>query len=76
MGENLTFPCKKSGSYLRVTRLAPGTVGAKPRANQALASQIAAPLNSCVPSFPPNVPSSLQFSSASKVSGTDTAYHV
>ena len=74
MGENLTFPCEKSGSYLRATRLAPGTVGAKPRTNQALTSQISAPLSSCVPSFSPSVPSSLQFSSASKVSGTNTTY--
>ena len=74
MGENLTFPCEKSGSYLRATRLAPGTVGAKPRTNQALASQMSAPLSSCVPSFSPSVPSSLQVSSASKVSGTNTTY--
>ena len=75
MGKNLTtFPCKRSGSYLRATRLAPGSVGAKPRTNRALASQISAPLSSCVPSFPPSVPSISQFSSASKVSGTDAAY--
>ena len=37
MGGNLTFPCEKSGSYLRATRLAPGTVGANPRTNRALA---------------------------------------
>ena len=54
MGENLTFPCEKSGSYLRATRLVSGTVKAKPRTNRALliASQISAPLSSCVPSFP------------------------
>ena len=74
MGGNLTFHCEKSGSYMRATRLAPGTVGAKPRTNRALASQISAPLNSCVPFFSPSVPSSSQFSSASKVSGTDRAY--
>ena len=74
MGENLTFPCEKSGSYLRATRLVPGTVGAKPRTNRALASQISAPLSSGVPSFPPSVPSSSRFSSASKVSATDAAH--
>ena len=70
IGKNLTFPCGKSGSYLRATRLAPGTVGARPRTNRALASQISTPLSSCVPSFPPSVPSSSQFSSASKISGS------
>ena len=73
MGKNLTFPCGKSGSYLRATRLAPGTVGARPRTNRALASQISTPLSSCVPSFPPSVPSSSQFSIASKISGIDAA---
>ena len=73
MGKSLTFPCEKSGSYLRATRLAPGTVGAKPRANRALASQISSPLSSCVPLFPPSVPSSSK-KSASKVSGTDAVY--
>ena len=73
MGKNLTFPCEKSGSYLRATRLAPGTVGARPRTNRALASHISTPLSSCVPSFPPSVPSSSQFSSASKISGIDAA---
>ena len=29
MGENLTFPCEKSGSYLRASRLALRTVRAK-----------------------------------------------
>ena len=74
VGKNITFPCEKSGSYMRVTRLAPGTVGAKPRTNRALASQISAPLSSCVLSCPPSVPNSSRFSSASKVSGTDAAY--
>ena len=74
MGKNLTFPCEKSGSYLRATRLVPGTVGAKPRTNRALASQISAPLSRRVPSFPPSVPISSQVSSASKVSGTDAAH--
>ena len=74
MGKKLTFPCEKSGSYLRATRLAPGSVGAKPRTNRALASQISAPVSSCVPSFPPSVSSSSQFSTASKASGTDAAY--
>ena len=73
MGNSLVFPCEKSGSYLRATRLVPVTVEATPRTNRALTSQIYAPLNSCVPSFRPSVPSSSQFSSASKVSGTDTA---
>ena len=41
--KNLTFPFEKSGSCLRSTRLVPGTVGAKPRTNRALASQISAP---------------------------------
>ena len=60
---------------MQATRLVPGTVGAKPRTNRALASQISAPLsNSYVPSFPPSVPSSSQVSSASKVSGTDAAH--
>ena len=74
MGNNRTFPCEKSGSYLRVTRLVPGTVGAKPRTNRGLASQISARLSSCVPYFPPSVPNSTEFSSASKVSGTDAMY--
>ena len=73
MGKNLTFPCEKGGSYLRATRLVAGTVGAKPRTNRALASQISTPLCRCVLSFPPSVPSISQFSIASKVSGTDAA---
>ena len=52
----------------------PGTVGAKPRTNRALTSQISAPLSSCVPSFLPRVPNSSQVSSASKVLGTDAAH--
>ena len=71
MGGNLTFPCEKSGSCLRTSRL---TVGAKPRTNRALASHISAPLSSCVPSCPPSVLNSSRFSSASKVSRTDAAY--
>ena len=43
-GKNLAFPCEKGGSYLRATRLVAGTVGAKPRTNRALASQISTPL--------------------------------
>ena len=74
VGENFILPCEKSGSYLRVTRLPPGTVGAKPRTNRDLASQIAAPLSSCELFCPPSVPRSSQFLSASKVSGTDAAY--
>ena len=74
MRKNLSFPLKKSGSYLRATRLAPGTVGAKSRTNRALANQISSPLSSCVLSFRPSVPNSSQFSSASKVSGTDAVY--
>ena len=74
VGKDLTFPCEKSGSDLRATRLAPGTVGAKPRTNRTLACQISAPLSSCVPSCPPSVPNSLRFLSALKVSGTDAAY--
>ena len=73
MGKNITFPCEKGGSYLRATRLTAGTVGAKPRTNRALTSQISTPLCSCVPSFPPSVSRSSQVSSASKVSGTDAA---
>ena len=74
MGKNLTFPCEKGGSYLRATRLAAGTVGANRLVtNRALASQISTPLCSCVPSFPPSVPSISQVSIASKVSGTDAA---
>ena len=53
VGENLIFLSEKSGSYLRASRLAPGTVGAKPRTNRTLASQISAPLNRCVPFCPP-----------------------
>ena len=74
VAENLTFPCEKSGLYIRASRLAPGTVKPKPRTNRALASQISAPLSSCVPSFPPSVPNSSRFSSASMVSGSDAAY--
>ena len=74
MGKNLTFPCEKSGSYLRVSRLAPGAVKAKPRMNRALASMISAALSGCVPSRPPSVPNSSRFLGASKVSGTDAAY--
>ena len=58
MEKNITFPCEKGGSYLSATRLTAGTVGAKPRTNRALVSQISTPLCSCVPSFPPSVPSS------------------
>ena len=74
MVKNLTFPCEKSGSYLRVTRLVPSTVEAKPRTNRPLASQISARLSSCVPSSPPSVPNSTEFSSASKVSRADAMY--
>ena len=74
MGKNLTFTCEKSGSYSRATRLAPDTVGVKPRTNRALGRQISSSLSSCVPSFLPSVPSSSQFSSASKASRTDGAY--
>ena len=77
VGGNLTFPCEKSGSYLRAIRLTPGTVGAKARTNRALASQISTPLSSCVPpcsQSDPSVPNSSRFSSASNVSGTDAAY--
>ena len=74
-GGNLAFACKKRRSYLRASRLAPGTVRAKPRTNRALiASPISTPLSSCVPPCPPRVPSSVRFSSALKVSGTDAAY--
>ena len=73
VGKNLTFPCERGGSYLRATRLVAGTVGAKPRTNRPLVSQISTPLLSCVSSFPPSVLSSLQVSSASNVSGTDGA---
>ena len=69
MGEKLTFPCKKNGSYSRASRLTPGTVGEKTRTNRALASQIFTPLSSCVSSFPPSVPNSSRFSSASNVPG-------
>ena len=48
VGKNLTFPCEKSGSYLRASRLTPGTVEEKARTNRALASQISTPLSSCV----------------------------
>ena len=71
MRKNITFPCEKGGSYLRATRLTAGTVGAKPRTNRALASQISTPLCSCVPLFPLSVSRSSQVSSASKVSETD-----
>ena len=74
LGKSLTFPCENSGSYLQASRLAPGTVGAKQRTNRAAASQISAPLSSCVPSSSPNVSNSSRFSSASKVLGTDLAY--
>ena len=40
VGNNLTFPRVKSGSYLLACRLRPGTVGAKRRTALALASQI------------------------------------
>ena len=58
VGKNLTFPCEKSGSYLRASRLAPGTVGAKSRTNRALASQVCAALSSCVSSCPSRDPNS------------------
>ena len=73
-GKNITFLCEKRGSYLRASRFAPGTVGAKRRTNRALTSQISASLSSRVPFCPPNVPNSSRFSGASKVSGTDAAY--
>ena len=53
--ENLTFPFEKSGSCLRSTRLVPGTVGAKPRTNRALASQISAPPRVAVCRLSPRV---------------------
>ena len=59
--KSLTFPCEKSRSYLRGSRLAPGTVGAKARTNRALASQISTPLSSCVPSCSPRVPNISRF---------------
>ena len=74
MGENLTLPCEKSGSYLRVSRLTPSTVRAKARTNGVLASQISTPLSSCVPPCSSSVPNSSRFSSASNVSWTDAAY--
>ena len=74
VGENHTFPCEKSGSYLRATRLAPRAIEAKPKTNRVLASQISAPLSSCVPSCPPSVANSSRFSNASKVSGSEAAY--
>ena len=77
MREDLVFPCEKSGSYLQDNRLTPGTVGAKPRTNRVLASQISNPLSSCVPPFSesvPNVPSIPSFSSTSNIPATDTAY--
>ena len=74
VGKNITFPFEKSGSYLRASRLAPGTVGATARMSQALASQISTPLRSYVPSCPPSVPNSSRFSGASNVSKTDAAY--
>ena len=72
--KKLTFPCDKSGSYLRASRLAPGTVGAKTRTNRALASQISVPLSSCVPSCPPSALNTALFSSVLKASGSDAAY--
>ena len=74
MGKNLTFPCEKSGYYLGASQHRPGTVGAKPRTNRALASQISDPLSSCVPPSSQSVPNSPSFSSASNVPGTDAAY--
>ena len=74
VGENLSFPCDKSGSYLRAIRLTPGTVAAKAKTNRALASQISSLLSSCGLSCPPSVPNSSRFPSASNVSGTDAAY--
>ena len=50
--KNLNFPREKNGSYLRASRLTPGTVGVKPRANLALATQISDPLSRCVSSVP------------------------
>ena len=73
-GGNLTFPCEKSGSYLRASRHTPSTVRAKARTNRALASQISTPLSSCVPPCSSSVPKSSRFSSASNVSGTDAYY--
>ena len=61
VGENLTLPCEKSESYLRASRLAPGTVGAKPRTNRPLASQISARLSRCVPYCPPSALNSYDF---------------
>jgi len=70
VGKNLTFPRVKSGSYLRASRLMPGTVGTKRRTTLALASQISRPLNSCVPPSPP----SFSCISSSSVSGTNSAH--
>ena len=73
----LTFLCENSRSYFRASRLIPGTVGATPRANRALATQFSDPLNSCVPPCTQSVPSgpnSSSVSSASNFPGTDAAY--
>ena len=75
--EKFAFPCEKSGSYLRASRLAPGTVGAKARTNRALASQISTPLSISEPPCSQNVPSvpnSSRFSSALNVSRIDAVY--
>ena len=74
VGENLTFPCEKSESYLRASRRTFGPVEAKPRTNRALASQISAPQSSCVSACPSSALNNSWFSGASKVSGTDAAY--
>ena len=73
VGGNLTSHARRR-IVLASESACAGTVGARPRTHRALASQISAPLSSCVASCPPSVPNSSRFSSASKVSGTNAAY--
>ena len=72
-GENFTFPCEKSGSYLRVSACTQFCRGETKNKSSNSKSDFC-PLSSCVPSCPPSVPNSSWFSGASKVSGTDAAY--
>ena len=55
-GANLTFPCSSSGSYLRVTRLPAGTVGARRRQEDVRATNLLRQLRHPIPPPPQKIP--------------------
>ena len=56
IGENLTFPRSSSGSYLRVTRLPAGTVGARRRQGDMRATNLLRQLGHPIPPPPLEIP--------------------